>query len=93
MEYIDSTSNELITVEEISIYNSDTEINEITWFYSSDTVKDIIKYKFHMRMIYPDTMNKHLIDAGFNIVNMYGDYDYNKFNEFSQYQIYDCIIQ
>ena len=44
-------------------------------------------------MIYPDTMNKHLIDAGFSIVNMYGDYNYNKFNEFSQYQIYDCIIQ
>ena len=93
MEYVDSTSNELITVEEISIYNSDTGINEITWFYSSKTVKDIIKYKFHMRMIYPDTMNRHLIDAGFNIVNMYGDYDYNKFNEFSQYQIYDCMIQ
>ena len=93
MEYIDSETKELITVEEISKYDSETEINEITWFYSSQKVKDIAIYKFHMRMIYPDTINKHLINAGFKIVGMYGDYDYNKFNEESQYQIYDCILQ
>jgi len=93
MEYVDSETNKLITVEEISDYNPETGINAITWFYSSENNKDIVRYNFNMRMIYPDTMTKQLNDAGFKIVGMYGDYDYNKFNEYSQYQIYDCIIQ
>ena len=93
MEYVDSETKEIISVEEISNYDSNTEINEITWFYSSSSQKDIKVYKYHMRMLYPDTINRLLMDSGFEILNMYGDYNYNEFTEESQYQIYDCKIQ
>ena len=93
MEYIDSQTKEMIYVEEVSKYDPNTEINEISWFYSSGSKKDIQVYKYHMRMLYPDTINRLLIDSGFKIVNMFGDYNYNGFCEESQYQIYDCIVQ
>ena len=93
MEYIDSQTKETIYVEEISKYDSETEINEITWFYSSDLKKDIKVYKYHMRMLYPDTINRLLVDAGFKILNMYGDHHYSDFTEESHYQIYDCKTQ
>ena len=39
-------------------------------------------------MYWPDTMNRILIDSGLEIIDIWGDYNYSKFNEQSPLQIY-----
>ena len=43
-----------------------------------------------MKMYYPDSMNRILIDQGFDIIDLWGCYKKSKFNEFSTLQIYKC---
>ena len=43
-------------------------------------------------MYWPDTMNRMLIEAGFEILNLWGDYDLNPFAEESALQIYELGI-
>ena len=45
-----------------------------------------------MKMYYPDTMNKLLIDSGFEITNLWGDYEKAHFSEESNLQIYMCSL-
>jgi len=89
MEYRESDSNRLITVEETNLYDPETEINNITWFYEADDGAEDI-YEFTMRMFWPDTMNRLLIDAGFKILDIWGDYENNEMSEESNLQIYKC---
>ena len=90
MEYIDSITGELTKVEETSVYDSDSGINKITWFYNTPTKTDDKVYSFTMRMYFPDTMNRLLIDSGFTIQNMLGKHDFSAFQEDSELQIYIC---
>mgnify|MGYP000061785115 FL=1 len=90
MEYIDSLTDELTKVEEISVYDSDSGINRITWFYNTPSQADDKIYNFSMRMYFPDTMNRLLIDSGFTIQNMIGKHDFSEFQEDSELQIYIC---
>jgi SAM-dependent methyltransferase len=90
MEYIDSITGELTKVEEISVYDSGSGINKITWFYNTPSQTDDKIYSFTMRMYFPDTMNRLLIDSGFTIQNMIGKHDFSDFQEDSELQIYIC---
>jgi len=90
MEYIDSFTGELIKVEETSVYEPESGINKITWFYNTPTKTDDKVYSFTMRMYFPDTMNRLLIDSGFTIQNMIGKHDFSDFQEDSELQIYIC---
>ena len=92
LEYTDSISGEKITVEESNEYNSDTEINELTWYFSSDTKKDFSIENFSMRMYFPSKMNQLLIDAGFRILHQWGDYYRSSLGEGSKLQIYNLCI-
>ena len=47
-------------------------------------------YSFTMRMYFPDTMNRLLIDSGFTIKKMIGSHDFSDFQEDSKLQIYLC---
>jgi SAM-dependent methyltransferase len=90
MEYIDSLTDELTKVEEISIYDPDSGINKITWFYNTPSQADDKIYNFTMRMYFPDTMNRLLIDSGLTIQKMTGKHDFSEFKEDSELQIYIC---
>ena len=92
MEYTDSITKKITQVEEVSIYDPDTEINEITWFYSTPDQKDNRVYSFTMRMYFPDTMNRMLIEAGFLIQHIWGSHDMAEFSEESALQIYSCRL-
>jgi hypothetical protein len=72
------------------VYNSDSEINKITWFYNTPSQTDDKIYNFTMRMYFPDTMNRLLINSGFTIQNMIGKHDFSDFQEDSELQIYIC---
>ena len=39
-------------------------------------------------MYYPDTINRMLVDAGFNVIDVFGDYQMGPFKESSVLQIY-----
>ena len=90
MEYIDSLTGELTKVEEISIYDPDSGINKITWFYNTPSQADDKIYNFTMRMYFTDTMNRLLIDSGLTIQKMTGKHDFSEFKEDSELQIYIC---
>ena len=92
LEYIDSLTNKITYIDEISKYDIITGIIKITWIYYSDSKKEDVRYYFTMKMYYPDTMNRLLIDAGFNINNLWGDYNQSIFNESSELQIYECNL-
>ena len=43
-------------------------------------------------MYYPDTMNRMITDTGLHINRLWGDHDFNEFNESSELQIYECQL-
>lgn len=90
MEYIDSITGELTNVEETSVYDPDSGINKITWFYNTPTKTDDKIYSFTMRMYFPDTMNRLIVDSGLTIQKMMGKHDFSDFQEDSELQIYIC---
>ena len=92
LEYTDSKSDEKIIVDESNKYNSDTEINEMTWNFSSENKKDFAKEFFSMRMYFPSKMNQILIDCGFKILHQWGDYYRSNLGEGSKLQIYDTCL-
>ena len=90
MDFIDSTSNKPLHILESTDYNSETEVNHILWdFMNLNNQKDF-SYSFDMRIYFPDTLNRILIDAGFVINHFYGDYESKAFDENSEKQIYIC---
>ena len=46
-----------------------------------------------MKMFYPDTLNKALVDNGFYIESLWGDYDGSAISEKSDLQIYKCLLR
>ncbi|MBC8214485.1 MAG: class I SAM-dependent methyltransferase [Candidatus Marinimicrobia bacterium] len=92
MEFTDSKTGETVSIEETNEYNPETEVNYITWYYSTHKKKDFDILQFSLRMFYPDTMNRLLIDNGFTILDVWGDYYRTQFNEESKLQIYNCSI-
>ena len=75
-----------------SKYDQETEINDIKWLFDrNDNRTD--EYQFQMRMIYPDTIDRLLFEAGFTIEQKLGDYNSKSFNENSLLQIYICSKQ
>ena len=92
LEYIDSKSKNTIVVEESNEYDFETEVNKITWYFSSNETKDFDKKYFSMRMFFPSKMNQMLIEAGFTILHQWGDYYRTPLGEGSKLQIYDLCL-
>ena len=62
----------------------------ISWEFQNKLNQIEFMYNFEMRMFFPDTLNRLLIDSKFNIDHFYGNYQFEKFNEDSEKQIYLC---
>lgn len=92
MEYIETKTNDLINVEESNEYDPETGVNKIRWYYSRPDKKDERIYDFTMRMYWPDTINRLLIDAGFRVKSVWGNYEKAEFDEGSNLQIYTAGI-
>ena len=93
MDFIDSKSNEKINIYESIEYNYKNEINSIRWEFLNANNKKIYDYNFKMRMYFPETINRILIENSMNIIGFYGDYNFSDFNENSQKQIYICTVK
>ena len=81
-----------MAVDESNEYDPDSEINKLTWYFSTKTNKDFAIEHFSMRMYFPSKMNQMLIDAGFRICHQWGDYYRSDLNEGSKLQIYDVVL-
>ncbi len=88
MTYSDPVDGQTIEVQETNTFNPATEINHISWFYSSPDEIDFLHYDFTMRMYYPDTMDRLLHDNGFTITHKWGDYAGTALDSESALQIY-----
>ena len=92
MDFYDSTIKDDVYIKENIQYNPETEIADVVWHYYKEKNTLYNTFKFKMKMFYPDTMNRILIDSGFYIDQVWGSYNYSKFNENSNLQIYKCLI-
>ena len=91
MDFKDSKTGELIEIFETCKYDVDTEVCDLSWEYRYKENPSYNKvFDYQMRMYYPDTINRLLIDAGLDIEDRFGDYECSRFNESSQLQIYVC---
>lgn len=90
MDFIDSSTQKKMNIIESTQYNQDTEVAHILWEFQNKLNQIEFMYNFEMRMFFPDTLNRLLIDSKFNIDHFYGNYQFEKFNEDSEKQIYLC---
>ena len=88
MDFKDSLTGELVEIYESNSYDKETEICDIHWIYKYKNKTQDRIFNYQMKMYYPDTINRLLIDNNFIIDSVYGDYDMNDFNEESHLQIY-----
>ena len=91
VDFYNSVDKEEQSINEILKYNNATEIADVEWYYNNKQ-STTMKFQFRMKMYYPDTMNRTLIDKKYRIVNLWGDYERNAFDEKSNLQIYTCKI-
>ena len=92
LEYIDSNSNKKTVIDEVSSFNSKNDINNIIWYFSQKGKKDFCIERFSMRMYFPSKMNQLITDAGYTVINQWGDYNRGALGEGSKLQIYDIKI-
>ena len=71
MDFINSANNEKIHILESINYNASTEINYINWEFINENDITRFHYQFDMRMYFPDTLNRLLIDSNYLIKNFY----------------------
>ena len=90
MHFIDSNSQKKINIIESTQYHPNTEVNNISWEFRNQSHQIDFIYNFEMRMFFPDTLNRLLIDSKFHIDHFYGNYQFEEFNEESEKQIYLC---
>ena len=78
-----------------AVGNYDKDGQSFKKFWYSDTYNNLrkeLKYNFTMKMYFPDTMNRLIIDAGLKINNLWGNHELSCFDESSQVQIYECKL-
>ena len=91
MDFKDSKTGDLVEIFERCEYDNGSGICNLRWEYHYKAhPKRSRVFEYQMRMYYPDTINRLLIDAGFTINDLFGDYDGGRFNEQSELQIYIC---
>lgn len=83
-----NTVGKLVIVKEKNKFDSDTDINHISWYLFKEDALEPVKYEFDMHILYPDTLDRLLAEAGFKIEQKFGDHNESKFNPDSDLQIY-----
>ena len=78
------------TIWQTSKFDQQEEICSINWYFENAKKNIVYEYQFIMNIIYPDTMDRLLTDAGFTINEKKGDYNGDPFDEKSLLQLYIC---
>ena len=92
MDFKDSSHNDIVEIYESCTYSSETEICDIVWEYHYQKLtQHNKKFKYQMRMYYPDTINRLLVEAGFHIKDMY--FSFNKWKKEYKDHSYEIKIR
>ncbi|MCH7496901.1 MAG: class I SAM-dependent methyltransferase [Candidatus Marinimicrobia bacterium] len=86
--YTDPATGAKVNVMETNRYEPGTDLNQLRWYYSTADNPDFLVLDFTLRMIFPDTMDRLLHDAGFRVLEKWGDYRRTPLNSGSALQIY-----
>ncbi len=78
------------TIKETNSFDPATEINSVEWYFFRPLRRDPERYRFDMRIYYPDTMDRLLNEAGLKILEKFGDRKGNPLKPESELQIYIC---
>ncbi len=91
-DFFDPTTKEHIFLTEDNQYDTATQINHITYYYSKKDQPDFHSHPLNMRCYFPQEMDALLNYNGFKIVNKYGDFNKAAFESKSMKQIFDCVV-
>ena len=82
--------NSRCRIMEKNKYNSESQVNELTWFIEKDGEVTKEEYHYKMRMFYPHEIDIILSESGFIIKDKMGDYDGSPIDEESGIHVYVC---
>lgn len=80
-----------VDIKEIMHYENKTQVNCIEWHYYINGEFDSVQ-NLDMRMFYPQELNSYLEMSGFNILNKFGNFKEDEFNDSSDKQIFVCQL-
>lgn len=80
----------MIRVEETSSYDSESQIRDLSWYFSTDKKRDFLTTEYRLRMIFPDELITMLGHAGFELQTRYGEFTLEPFVSSSPRQVCIC---
>ena len=92
LDFYNNTIKKEQSITELLRYNSQNEVAEIEWYYANEDGSITNTFIFKMKMYYPDTMNRIIIESGLRIIDFWGSYEKTNFIESSNLQIYRCQL-
>ena len=87
-EYTTKDGREVL-IKQIMRYENKTQINRIEWHYYINGEFDSIQ-NLDMRLFFPQELDSYLEWNGFNIINKFGGFEEEAFNDNSEKQIFVC---
>ncbi len=89
-EYPDPDGRGKVVITVNNVYDKDTQINRITWYYRIGDRKEEIIEELIIRIYFPQELDLLLYNNGFTIEAKYGNYDETPFVSSSPKQIVVC---
>jgi len=93
LDFFDSKHQCNAKIYEQTDYSYETNLISVFWEYCNPKGEIYKQFQFEMKIYYPDTINRILVDSGLKILNFWGDYTKEKFSEKSEKQIYECQLK
>ena len=78
-----------VSIKQIMRYENATQINRIEWHYYINGAFDSIQ-NLDMRLYFPQELDSYLDRSGFKIINKFGSFEEEPFNDSSAKQIFVC---
>jgi SAM-dependent methyltransferase len=88
--YEDPDGRGRVTVTESNQYDSASQVNHITWYYSREGEGEFAAVPLKLRMFFPQEIDALLESNGFAIEEKYGDFEDTPFGSESQKQLIVC---
>jgi len=84
-----TTDDRKVMIEQTMKYENKSQINRIEWYYFINDVFHSIQ-NLDMRMFFPQELDTYLKWSGFTIINKFGNFDEEEFEDHSEKQIFVC---
>jgi SAM-dependent methyltransferase len=91
-EYVDPEGRGRIVVAESYVYEPDTQIKRVTYWYAVPGEDELIPGTLNLRMYFPQELDALIKYNGFVIEDKFGSYDGTVFDSTSEKQIVICSV-